>query len=345
MSNPDRQYENYRRGIIERHLCQNGRFLQDVLLDKETREVIYVAEEGQKRVVGGGDNPFLYGGLMMAVFSIENMLGVSEHSLEYATKLLHYFIDQDIMRFRRKKNWWREYKSLSKDELSGLILGLHFYLKATSQESLGKLTREHRIARDLLLMIAIYLDQNEFKPAGSWLFRYPFSLIFDYYNLNWQHPREYPKWYDKFIFRWTMWCLPLVYQLATLFKVKRNFYNVAMYLHCVWMIYLTLGLSVDDKSAVDKLCKFFLIKEPGNNYIELVAGQPLTQHKWNDELPYCSVEGPENDYIGECFTWEHPNSSGHKLRYDWGKVLWRLGPSNKQQLDDMNKEFIVESGS
>lgn len=348
----DKHYENYRRGIIERHLCQNGRFLQDVLLDKETKEVVYVDEHGQKKVVGGGDNPFLYGGLMMAVFSIEHMRGVSKHSLRYATKLLEYFVNNDIMDFKRKKNWWREYKSLSKDELSGLILGLYFYIIATlgSYNDFGK---EYRLARTLLNRIAIYLDQNNFKPAGSWLFRHPFSQMFKRFS---GEPYNFTKWYDKYIFRWTMRALPLVYTLASIFKIKRNFYNIAMYTHCLWMIYLTSQDTKGDRSAYNKLYKFFCTKgwkpyqgqEIGNNYIELTQNVinkdgSLTEHKWNEELPNCLPEGPPNDYIGECFTWEHPNSSEHNLEYDWGKVLWRLGPSNKQQLDDMNKEFIVES--
>jgi len=50
-----------------------------------------MSNSGYYVVSGNGDNPSYYGGMALAMFSLEHRYGVSDHSLEYARKLAEYF--------------------------------------------------------------------------------------------------------------------------------------------------------------------------------------------------------------------------------------------------------------
>jgi len=277
-------YENYRRGLIERHICANGRFLQSVLLCQKKKdadvgglpkrrtteqltdgtpiayEAYPVVLDG--KVVGGGDNPLLSGGLLMMMFSIEDLLGVSKHSLTYATHLLKFFESSQVSpgRLYRKRNWWRDAAHVSKDEMTGLLLGLDFYLQATKRR--GRRLEEER-AKRLMRDVGAYLQKHRYEPAFSWVFQFPFTRLFKFNLgmsmlsgttippnpstgdplmdslikilkamslLNW--------WYKpKHLYRDTMRYLPLAYQGASKLDMPRKFFNVALYCHTVQMIF------------------------------------------------------------------------------------------------------------
>jgi|GEM_PF-5646237 len=202
----DAYYERYRRGLIQRHICRNGRLLQAVLLVQErdgqspientlhhnrrvteehTKEgsaylySAYPAILDDGHVIGGGDNPLLSGGLAMMMFSIESLLDVSAYSLDYATVLLAYFERSQVTsgQLYRRRNWWQTSVHVSKDEMAGLLLGLDFYLQATKKA--GK-TDEYRRARRLMLNVGYYLRDQKYSPAYTWVFQFPFTRLFKF---------------------------------------------------------------------------------------------------------------------------------------------------------------------
>lgn len=278
-------YENYRRGLIERHICSNGRFIQAILLCQRKKgspipgvpcrrttealtDGIPIAYEGvpvilDGQVVGGGDNPLLSGGLLMMMFSIEHLLGVSRHSLKYATHLLSFFeaSQRSPGELYRRRHWWKDSAPVSKDELTGMLLGLDFYLQALRhrRDMNGERTRATHLMRN----VGAYLQKHEYEPAFSWVFQFPFTRLFKFNLgmsmlsgttippnpstgdslmdsllkilkamslLNW--------WYKpKHLYRDTMRHLPLAYQGATKLDMPRKFFNVALYCHTAQMIF------------------------------------------------------------------------------------------------------------
>ena len=277
-------YENYRRGIIERHRCRNGRDLQATLLCQRKKEPapeglphrrttehlpdgVPIAYEGwpvvlDGKVVGGGDNPLLSGGLLMMMFAIEDILGVSKHSLHYCERLLCYFESSQVApgKLYRKRNWWRQSSPASKDEMTGLLLGLDFYMQAVRRRGLR--AEEARIRR-LMTSVGSYLQRYRYEPAFSWVFQFPFTRLFKFNLgmsmlsgttippnpstgdslmdsllkilkamslLNW--------WYKpKHLYRDTMRFLPRAYQGTVALNQPKKFFNVALYCHTVQMIF------------------------------------------------------------------------------------------------------------
>lgn len=95
-------------------------------------------------ISGNDDNPFYYsGGLALATFSLEAIHGVSEHSIEYARRLVLYFLTSEMwegngyiirkpgfFNSNRNRNGESIIQGASAEELLGVMLGLMFYLKA-----------------------------------------------------------------------------------------------------------------------------------------------------------------------------------------------------------------------
>lgn len=224
--------------------------------------VVLTSKTGAPQVLGGGDNPLLTGGLLMAMFSIEHMLGVSRHSLTYATKLLEYFESSQKAKGKhyRRRHWWHPEVHISKDEMTGMLLGLDFYLKATKgswQKS------EHQRARTLMHDIGVYLRDNKYSPAFAWVFQFPFTRLFKF-NLGTSmlsgvtipnNPNVgdellnkiisllramsmLNRWYKpKHLYRDTMRYLSWAYRTATRMDYKRKFFNVALFCHTSQMIF------------------------------------------------------------------------------------------------------------
>jgi hypothetical protein len=295
----DAYYQRYREGLITRHLCRNGRLLQAVLLVQENENALIAqaargaeAAPGQLlphrrtthertldgrayryaaypvimrdrfRIVGGGDNPLLSGGLAMAQFSIESLLGVSRHSLGYATLLLKFFESSQVApgKLMRRRNFWRDAVPVSKDELSGMLLGLTFFLQATKRA--GD-TAAHNRGKAFMRAVGEYLRREKYEPAFCWVFQFPFTRLFKFdlgtALLSGVTIPPDPStgdelgdlilkiignsllsrlWYKpKHLYRDSMRYLPVAYQAATGLDVGRKFFNVAMYCHTAQMIF------------------------------------------------------------------------------------------------------------
>jgi hypothetical protein len=116
------------------------------------KDVFYAAS-------GSGDNPGYYGGMALAAFSLEHLHEVSEHSIDYARKLVEGFLAMEmngrngyIIRYDRwftKPYEVKEIRGASTEELLGIMLGIMFYLKAESPSH--PLYAEARDLRDRIL--------------------------------------------------------------------------------------------------------------------------------------------------------------------------------------------------
>jgi hypothetical protein len=293
-------YERYREGLIKRHICRNGRFLQQVLLVEQkaktphpdinaikrssiepTPSGIYQYEafpvllngylsEGDRitgKVVGGGDNPLLLGGLAMAFFSLESVLGVSAYSYNYALHLLRYFTATEGSGgtgwFKRKRHHWYPVSDISKDELCGLFLGLHFLHKATRAR--GDSQNMWRVNR-LMIEVAGHLKREYYSPAGAWLFQFPFTRVFKFnIGASYLCGRTFPfipnfGYKPKSLYFDTMRKLKHAYQGATIINKNRNFFNVALYLHTALMIHdnpVTSTVRQELWTAFEELFEYF----------------------------------------------------------------------------------------
>ena len=148
--------------------------------------------------------------------------------------------------------------------MCGLVLGLHFYIKACFK--LDRMPDRDR-AFKLLKRFATYLKRNKYRPGGAWLFEYPFSSIFQSHFGGGFKPR----WFAKAVFFTSMWGLPWVYRLAVLFKQGRRFYNLAMFLHCSLMLIDTMNVSWL-KTTLSGPYKYFSKGDgKGNAYLDFIA--------------------------------------------------------------------------
>lgn len=102
-----------------------------------------IGNEVYEVVAGDGDNPFYYGGMALATFSLEHMYCVSPHSIGYARKMVEYLLASEmngengyLIRIRRPYDSNRNkggepvVQGASPEELMGTMLGLMYYLKA-----------------------------------------------------------------------------------------------------------------------------------------------------------------------------------------------------------------------
>lgn len=97
-------------------------------------------------VSGTNENPLYWGGFALATFSLEHMYGVSEYSIEYARRLVRFFLASEMWEgsgymirssgfFNSLRNKIGEsiIQGASPEELLGTMLGLMYYLKAEDQ--------------------------------------------------------------------------------------------------------------------------------------------------------------------------------------------------------------------
>jgi hypothetical protein len=299
-------YAIYRRSLIERHVTQAGRLLQGIWLVEKDRAAgpgfldqwarwseeraeadgqlidyfaypALVATGDQKTpfvLPGGGDNPLLYGGLAIATFAAEAQLGASPHSFGYATQMLNYVLSCEHIGpngvrsgyLLRRRNYWWPTGHASTDELSGLLLGLLFYVRAG--RALGH-AAETQLAIELLNRIGAYLQNGQYvykPPAGvnvaveidkvqCWPFQFPFSRVFkectgnsyrmnatipDEWNDTWNGPLATflaianldPNYQPKDLFKSVLKHFPTVYTASA----GENFFNLTMVAYCVLMI-------------------------------------------------------------------------------------------------------------
>jgi hypothetical protein len=237
---------------------------------------------------GGGDNPLLYGGLAMATFCMEDLKGVSEHSFKYAKKLLDFFLlseyrdaaGQPTGFLLRRRHHWHGVSQASTDELCGVLLGLHFYIKAATRRND---VQERSRAADLLRRIAAYLKSNSyiykpprgsgvpFKPenANVWVYQFPFSRIFkehlgNSYRSNEVIPEGWQgnvgdliyiilsginldlHYTQRDLFRDVLTKLPAGYTLMS----GKDFYNLTMTAYAILMVLLPDIVSDDVKRDI-----------------------------------------------------------------------------------------------
>lgn len=199
-SSGDALYATYRRGLIQRHIARNGRFMQVVSLRPVPRFDPSSPEDFWSKLPDGripvphsagsyfvpaenarysweaeaecssevcpeaslhlwvpllaplknpgatndvrwvlaadGDNPNYYGGMALALFSLEAKHGVSPHSLAYARKLVEFMVRSEIPAsggyVARRAHHFLTTPTLrggSAEELIGIFLGLEFYLQ------------------------------------------------------------------------------------------------------------------------------------------------------------------------------------------------------------------------
>lgn len=231
---PGQTYSLFRRSFIERHICRNGRVLEEVILveraadgtlplldpvcrtsEELVREDIdrwrpltydgypllypsadvadpsaFVAtdDDGPHNfyIAGGGDNPLLRGGLALATFSIEVLLGVGTWSYEYARRLFAFLLaseargDDDSYTgiMLRRRNVSAATQLASVDELCGLILGLYFFALAATERGEDA---DRTNAQNLLRHVGDALKRNDYNLGGrgaEWIFQWPFGRVF-----------------------------------------------------------------------------------------------------------------------------------------------------------------------
>lgn len=97
-------------------------------------------------LAGDGDNPCYYGGMALAMFSLEAKHNVSNHSIHYARKIVQFFLNSEMnggngymLRHARPFNSGRNIngapilQGASAEELLGTMLGLMYYLKVEKE--------------------------------------------------------------------------------------------------------------------------------------------------------------------------------------------------------------------
>jgi hypothetical protein len=280
---------------------------------------------------------------------------------------------------------------------------MHFFIKAAKKR--GDSSQENQ-AKNYLKRVAKYLKSRDYKPAGAWLFQFPFTRIFKFnlgssYRSGTTFPDDWALGLDEIasallnvyslfsldadfsyqprdLFRDTLEWWPEVYGVATLIDVDRNFYNTAMFYHCMLMIHdnpVTEDIKKDlwgaFKGLFDYFCKdglsigqgdaklnaYFAVlthayaksinkeNEVRNHAEDMYYCLSHPSNYWFHGLPLCHLPkkgvlplaepfwvGKRYQYDGfqswgESFTWEHSDSHGHHLNWDWSKTLREIGPS------------------
>jgi hypothetical protein len=384
-------YERYRDGQIRRHITAQGRVFQHILLseipdERFSENVCDVSKKagGQSvtyrgypvmvdnKMVGGGDNPMLYGGLLIAQLSLEQKLGVSAHSIHYATHLVDYVRASMYEGLpRRQRHAWHPVADCSKDELSGLLLGLHFYCKVATGAA-----RTHAI--DLLRTIAETLKASKYRAADAWVWQFPFTRVFKFtLGASYLGGSTVPKaggivdafavlrQLARFRFRYTpkdlygdviAW-MPSIYRLALATNQQPNFYNVAMLCHtllmiadnpvdrkvrdslwpAVWSMYRYFSAAGRDghRNAYLALCVRALARQSGR-FVSTPQLDWLDASNWQDALPLRalsrSTSFSDEQQFGRDFCWSH-RDGGLALDWYWAKTLREIGPASMSQLN------------
>jgi len=152
-----------------------------------------LSNDGYYFVSGGGDNPGYYGGMAIATFSLEAIHGVSPYSLDYARRMVRFFLASEmwpgngyIIRQARffnsgeNRNSEPIIRGASAEELLGIMLGLMFYLEA--EDTVGDpghpTCLEARALRDRILgRVPLFPDVCVFGyPANPKNYEHPFMV-------------------------------------------------------------------------------------------------------------------------------------------------------------------------
>jgi hypothetical protein len=197
----DELYAAYRKSFITRHICLNGRVDQYTWLrqvdeyctaptrlfkNQRGRMENFIHpqtgdnceesfhwlpmqfEPSDRSVVpdgwGGGDNPLLHGGLALATFSMETLLGVtSDSSILYAHQLFRFLLSSEVPgrggMLLRRNSVGKEVALASTDEILGVCVGLLFYVRAL--ERVGDLAHADQ-ARSYIRRIADCINAHGF---------------------------------------------------------------------------------------------------------------------------------------------------------------------------------------
>ncbi|MFX0203067.1 MAG: hypothetical protein ACFFCW_43745 [Candidatus Hodarchaeota archaeon] len=191
-------YNRYRQGLVKRHIVCSGRYLSEMWLkefdpekdfhrflahkriftppgqDSSRTYIPWVDEHGV--VAGGGENPLLRGGILMAAFSIEYLIKKHASSLKYAGKLIDYFESCEatnssgdrtgfFMRCQHLLTKKEIEQAASTDEIVGLVLGLFYLYRATKNVD----TRTNERTRELAFRLGTYLKAYAYfliPPVG-----------------------------------------------------------------------------------------------------------------------------------------------------------------------------------
>jgi hypothetical protein len=244
-------------------------------------------------VAGGGDNPLLHGGLAMAVFAMEDLMGLNPHSFKYATLLLDFFLASEGLTVRdepsgfmfRRRNWWYEKsKAASKDEMCGFLLGLMLYVRAAATRN--DETNCNR-AKSLLRRFGNFQKNIDWKDAFP--FQFPFGRALknatdktyegNTFPEGWSPAIDTavgvlvqiltgtidlldPKYHPWELYRDSMYFQKEAYEWGsaandwTSFKVDLNFFNITMYFHTMLIVLLHWDL-LRKKQIWCKFCDFF----------------------------------------------------------------------------------------
>lgn len=111
-------------------------------------------------IPGQGDNPGYYGGMALALFSLEHLRGVSKYSIQYARLLAEFFLRLEMPDKRgfifRRDRWFQnkdkvtECRGGSPEELLGIMLGIMYYLRV--EDRTNPLYNQMSALRDRILL-------------------------------------------------------------------------------------------------------------------------------------------------------------------------------------------------
>lgn len=206
----DSLYEIYRRGLLSRHLCSNGRVDEwswlaqgdttgmlnprnvyprireerfSSSLNGEVRASKFAwstlsrkLSNGSEIHWGGGENPLLTSGLALAFLSLEGLLGVSKQSIKYCHKIFGYMNACKSSKgfYLRQDSRLPEAAPLvaSTDELLGICVGFTYYKRLLqAMDARGEL---HGQLRNDLGTVGFLINEvgSTLADHGGWYLPY-----------------------------------------------------------------------------------------------------------------------------------------------------------------------------
>jgi hypothetical protein len=206
-SDADSSWQTIARSGTERFVpsdgapCTESFTASPLLLEVDRPE--HQGPDPDKVVVGGGDNPFLEGGLALMCFSIEIIKRDPplESSKTAARRLFDFMLASEIREpgtnrrigyLLRRRNWWSAPAPASLDEYCGVFLGAWFYVRA--MEKIGDTAERDRVKAYLdrlgrsLKSHDYLIPQMGFQDLGGrawhpqtgrdvWAFQFPLTRI------------------------------------------------------------------------------------------------------------------------------------------------------------------------
>lgn len=308
MNSDNEIYTRYRKGLIQRHIANNGRLLEGIWLAEEgsgfsTPQWNTIKRNSIERLsdnslyqynafplllpdefynlprqfylAGGGDNPLLMGGLAIAIFAIETLLGISsQQSLIQAERLIKFTYNSQVYGqsgfFTRKRHFYSQSNQFSIDEICGMLIGLLFLNRAALEKNN---TRLKEYVDAITTHLARFLKENKYmiiapmipgrgnpkavKGQFAFIWQYPFGRVFkEITGDSWQSGTTIPEKFDdeigievsELVTFMKALTLDFNYTPQELFKdivgfyggalnlSEKNLFNVTMMLYCILMI-------------------------------------------------------------------------------------------------------------